>query len=205
MFITFEGGEGCGKSTHAKLLSRYLKKLGHKVLLTREPGGTRIGKKIRALLLMGKGALPRQTEFFLFLADRVMHVDQVIKPALNKGVIVISDRYVDSSIAYQSGGRGLPKKMVQYLNSVSSGGLMPDVTFYLDLPFQQALKRMHVRSRELDRFEREKVAFHRRIRETFLKIAKTDNNRMLVIRPTGKITAVQAKIRKVILRKIDEK
>jgi len=128
LFITFEGGEGCGKSTHSKMLEKYLKGKGYNVLLTREPGGTKLGKNIRDILLSEKTILADGTELMLFAADRLEHVDKVIKPELQNGKIVICDRFTDSTTAYQIGGRGVAEDMVRYINCISSEGLIPDRT-----------------------------------------------------------------------------
>ena len=133
VFITFEGTEGCGKSTHAKLLRSYFKSLGKKVVATLEPGSTRIGKEIRKILLGTEETLAKNAELFLFACDRSQHVEQIILPALSDGAIVICDRFTDSTLAYQVGGRKLPEELVRYINAVSSNGLVPDLTFLLDV------------------------------------------------------------------------
>lgn len=188
LFITFEGTEGCGKSTQAKLLERYLKGLGKKVVSSLEPGGTKTGRQIRNILLSTQEPLSQNAELFLFAADRAQHVEEVIKPGLDAGAVVICDRFVDSTIAYQIGGRKLPEELVRYLNAVSSGGLLPDITFLLDLSPAVGLPRAIAASnldngkiKKVDRFEKEKIAFHEEVRRAYLQIAADDPGRVKVI------------------------
>jgi dTMP kinase len=186
--ITFEGTEGCGKSTHSKNLAKYLQSLGKRVVLTLEPGATKPGKDIRKILLSMEGPLARNSELFLFAADRAQHVDEVIKPALEAGSIVICDRFVDSTVAYQIGGRKLPEELVRYVNSVSSAGLIPDLTFLLDVSPMVGLPRAIAASsmekskvKKVDRFEKEKLAFHTEVRNAYLEIAKNNPDRIKII------------------------
>jgi dTMP kinase len=201
MFITFEGPEGCGKSTHAKRLKAYLEGLGQRVLLTFEPGGTQVGKEIRALLLKPESVLDGTTEVYLFAADRSEHVSKIIRPALAEGKIVICDRFIDSTLAYQIGGRRLPEDLVRYLNMISSQGLVPDLTFLLDVTPATGLKRAAGKGAP-DRFEQEALAFHQRVRETYLQIAKDNPQRVIVVK-TEDQTVDEAQA--VIREKIDEK
>ncbi|MDD4179788.1 MAG: dTMP kinase [Candidatus Margulisbacteria bacterium] len=198
MFITFEGPEGCGKSTHSTRLKTYLEGRGERVLLTREPGGTQIGKNIRDLLLDPRSVLDRTTEVYLFAADRSEHVAKIILPALKEGKIVISDRFIDSTIAYQIGGRQLPEDLVRYLNMVSAKGLVPDLTILLDVPPQVGLKRAAQKG-AVDRFEKEVLDFHGRVREKYLEIARENPDRIKMI-DTEKTTIedIQEQIRKII-------
>jgi len=198
VFITFEGPEGCGKSTHAKLLKDHLESLGHKVILTREPGGTAVGRTIREILAYPSEPLTALTEVMLFAADRALHVEGVILPAVNAGKVVLSDRFIDSTIAYQIGGRELPEDLVRYLNSISSKGLLPDLTILLDIPVEEGLKRARAENREFDRFEKETIAFHRRVRDKYLEIAKESPKRIKIINSQGKIQDIQEKIREAI-------
>ena len=198
MFITFEGPEGCGKSTHAKRLKIFLEEKGQQVLLTQEPGGTQLGKQIRQLLLNPQSVLDNTTEVYLFAADRSEHVNKVIKPALAAGKIVISDRYVDSTLAYQVAGRGLPEDLVRYLNMVSSKGLLPDLTILLDVSPEVGLKRARLKGVD-DRFESEKLEFHRRVRAKYLEVAQNNPERVKVINTEDKeIDGVQNMIRKIV-------
>ncbi len=194
MFISFEGGEGCGKSTHARMLKEYLESSGKEVVLTREPGGTQFGSTIRKMLLDNDLSIEMTTEMFLFCADRVEHVEKVIRPALSEGKIVISDRYIDSTIAYQLGGRALPEDLVRYLNWISSKGLVPDLTFLLDIPVEEGLKRTAERGKT-NRFENEILAFHERVREKYLEIAGNNRQRIKVIDTFKGIEETQKEIR----------
>lgn len=188
LFITFEGTEGCGKSTQAKLLEKYLKGLGKKVISSLEPGGTKTGRQIRNLLLSTQELLSQNAELFLFAADRAQHVEEIINPALDAGSVVVCDRFIDSTVAYQIGGRKLPEELVRYLNAVSSGGLLPDITFLLDLSPAVGLPRAIAASnldggkiKKVDRFEKEKIAFHEEVRKAYLQIAAGDPGRVKVI------------------------
>ena len=174
MFITFEGIEGSGKTTLANKLYDYLKGKGLKVYLTKEPGGTKIGLKIREILLSEwKEKLPSIAELLLYEADRNIHIHNVIKPLLKKGYIVISDRFYHSTIAYQCYGRGIDYRIIKMLNNLATEGIKPDITFLLDLPVEEAFKRLN---REKDRIEKEDMEFHKRVRDGFLDIAKKEDN-----------------------------
>lgn len=192
MFITFEGGEGSGKSTHARLLAEHLS-----AVLTHEPGATAVGKLIREALLNPESGLEALSEIFLFAADRVEHMEKIILPALNSKKIVISDRFLDSTIAYQLAGRGLPEDLVRYINWVSCRGRIPDLTFYLDVPVKEGLLRAKERG-AADRFEAEILAFHERVRDKYLEIARDNPERVKVIESVGSIEEVQEKIRKLV-------
>lgn len=198
MFITFEGPEGSGKSTHIRRLKSYLEGKGRRVLLTREPGGTQVGKFIREILLNPESVLDETTEVYLFAADRSEHVSKIILPALAEGKWVISDRFVDSTLAYQIGGRGLPEDLVRYINMISAKGLAPDLTLLLDVSPEIGIKRAVVNG-AADRFEKEKIEFHQRVREKYLEIASDDPQRVKVINTDNKdIESVQELIRKII-------
>lgn len=198
MFITFEGPEGCGKSTHSKLLKTYLESLGKAVILTCEPGGTVLGKKLREMLLHNPEKVDQIAELALFAADRAEHVTKVIQPALAEGKIVICDRYVDSTIAYQIGGRGLPEDLVRYFNMVSSRGLLPQITFMLKVDPQIGLQRAG-KEKVADRFEKEKIGFHAAVLNKYLEIAQNDPKRVKIIESNDKsIEAVQKIIEKEI-------
>ena len=201
MFITFEGGEGSGKTTHSKLLKKYLESKGLSVVLTIEPGGTKIGKKLRKALLRGDKLVSRFGELFLFAADRAEHVARVIKPALRSGKTVISDRFIDSTTAYQVGGRRLPKDLVGRINDISSEGLIPDITFLLDVPPMAGISRGTKYSKK-DKFESEKIAFHNRIRNAYRNIAKKYPKRVKFIPTGGSIKEIQAMIRRIIDEKL---
>ncbi len=180
LFITFEGGEGCGKSTQTRILYRRMHKLAIPVLLTHEPGVTALGKKITQLLKWTKNiAISPLSELLLFNASRTQLVVEVIRPSLDKGTVVICDRYTDSTIAYQSYGRGLDLQMVESVNKISTRGLAPDLTILLDVPVEKGLERK--KEKKADRFELENINFHLRVREGYLKLAKAQPQRWLVI------------------------
>ena len=191
LFITLEGIEGSGKSSHARTLAAALRDAGRGVVETREPGGTAAGAALRALLL-GAEATPLTglTELFLYCADRTQHVTQVIRPALAAGRIVVCDRFSDSTLAYQGYGRGLELEVVRTLDAHARGGLAPDLTFLLDCPVGVGLGRAQARAQGTDRYERETIAFHQRIREGFLAIAASAPERVMVIDSTQDAAAV---------------
>ena len=180
LFITFEGGEGSGKSTQAALLVAHLNAAGNEAVLTREPGGTGLGEKITHLLKWSEEEhISPLAEVMLFNASRAELVSDVIKPALASGIIVICDRYVDSTLVYQGYGRGLTNSTVKAVNSIAIQGLMPDVTFLLDLSVGEGLGRK--RGTKADRFEKEGVDFHRRIRDGYLALAAIEPSRWVKI------------------------
>jgi dTMP kinase len=182
LFITFEGPEGAGKTTQIKHLAVLLKKYGIPFLITREPGGSRLSTHLRRWILNKlEYSLTNETELFLFLADRSQHVQEVVKPALDKGLVVLCDRYTDSTLAYQGGGRGFDMELLETMNRLASGGLRPDITLLLDLPVEKGLKRVMARNKHKDRMEREGLDFHRRVREVFLNIARKEKKRVLVL------------------------
>jgi dTMP kinase len=177
MFITFEGIEGAGKGTALERTRQWLAGEGRKALVTREPGGSALGRELRALLLAADQAIEPEAELFLYLADRAQHVRQIIRPALDRNEIVLSDRYADSTLIYQGYGRGLGLDALAALNAMAVGGLWPDLTFLLDLPPETGLERARSRNKALGlemlegRFEAEDLAFHRRVRQGYLTLA----------------------------------
>ena len=177
LFIALEGGDGAGKSTQGKLLCEWLEGLGHTVVMTREPGGTEFGRSIRELVLHGDHVAPR-AEALLFAADRAHHVETLVRPALARGEVVITDRYVDSSIAYQGAGRDLGVDEVRELNTWATGGLVPTLTVLVDLPASVGRAR---RGGVHDRLEAETDDFHGAVREHFLTLAAADPGRYLVV------------------------
>lgn len=186
LFITFEGGEGAGKTTQIRLLSAALEKEGHSVTATREPGGTPEAEAIRGLLVnRGGGAWSPVAECLLFFAARTMHVERLIKPALAAGKTVISDRFADSTTAYQSYGHGLDPSVTEQVYRLALGDFAPDLTFVLDLPPEEGLKRAGKRlaasGSDEDRFERLDLDFHRRLRQGYLEIAAKNPDRCLVV------------------------
>ncbi len=180
LFITFEGIEGSGKSTQVKLLVAYLQKKGFPHLTTREPGGTKISEAIRSILLNPDFAeMTPETELLLYSASRAQHTAQLILPALEQGSIVICDRYYDSTYAYQGAARELDENMIDTLTRFASYGRIPDLTFLIDLDVEIGLGR--ITSRQLDRLEKENLAFHQRVREQFLFIANKCASRYVVL------------------------
>jgi dTMP kinase len=182
LFITFEGGDGAGKSTLIGKVFDHLEKEGQTVLKTRAPGGTEIGQEIRNLLLHKQGSpLSKRCELLLFLADRAQHVDQQILPALSEGKIVLCDRFNDSTVAYQGGARGLTPEIVSHLCQFACNGLTPDLTLYLDLDPKIGFERVKKAGMTKDRIESETLEFHQKIRETFRQIAVSEPNRFVIL------------------------
>ena len=197
LLIAFEGGEGSGKTTQARLISIWLRELGYDVVTTHEPGATKVGMRLRALLLdTAHTGMSPKAEALMYAADRAEHVASVIAPALDRGAIVITDRYVDSSLAYQGAGRNLPVEEIARFNWWATGGRVPDLTILLDMDPIAGLSR---RTRSADRLEAEPAAFHLRVRAGFRALAQADPSRYLVLdadRPTDEITRdIQNRIR----------
>jgi dTMP kinase len=185
VFVTFEGIEGCGKSTQLALLAAALQERGSQVTVTREPGGTSAGDAIRRLLLDASGPdLDPLAELFLYLADRTQHVRETVKPALAMGRIVLCDRFSDSTIAYQGYGRGGDVARIRHLDEIARDGCRPDLTFLLDCPVAVGLERARIRATTPaggDRFELEPEVFHERVRAGFLKLAAAEPDRIRII------------------------
>lgn len=198
--ITLEGTEGSGKSLQAKLLCRYLKRLGHKVIHTTEPGSTNIGKVIRKVLLdPSNKSLMDVTELFLYLADRSQHVEEIIQPNLKKGYIVVCDRFIDATAAYQGYGRKLPLTLIHRLNILATKGIKPDLTIVLDVPLEIGLRRaIKVGPYTGDRIEREAIAFHRRVRRGYLELARKEPKRIRVVKVRRSINEIQDRIRELV-------
>ena len=190
-FITFEGADGCGKTTQIKLLDEYLQSQGYKTLLTREPGSKGLGIKLREILLNYDGEVSPTAESFLFLADRAQHVDCIIKPALEKGVVVLCDRHTDSTVAYQGYGRGLDLKQIHSLNNIATSGLKPDLTVVLDVDVETSQARV---GSEKDRMESAGIEFFERVRNGFLEIAKQEPERVKVISSKQSIEDIHKQI-----------
>jgi dTMP kinase len=197
-FITLEGVEGSGKTTQTALVANELRLSGHRVTVTREPGGTRAGEAIRAIFLDPAVSLHAAAELLLVLADRAQHVREKLKPALAAGEIVLSDRYSDSTVAYQGHGRGLDLKLLEELYRLAGDGTRPDLTIVLDLAVETGLERTRARVRGdvrgPDRFEGEQVEFHRRVREGFLTIARDEPNRVRTIDATAPVAEITSRI-----------
>jgi dTMP kinase len=210
LFITLEGIDGCGKTTQARLLAEWLRGMGHSVVLTREPGGTPVGRTIRELLLAEasagcqpfdsaqgrpaprapEGEITAEAELFLYLADRALHVAQVVRPALGAGEIVVCERHADSTLAYQGYGRGLDLGLLNRLNAMATGGLAPDLTIVLDIPANKAW----LDAARLDRLESEGVGFSARVAEGFRALAREEPDRVKLIAGSPGIEAVHAEV-----------
>jgi dTMP kinase len=207
-FITFEGGDGAGKTTLIQKIFGYLERLGYDVAQTRAPGGTVLGQQIRNLLLHTHDApLSKRCELLLFLADRAQHVDELILPHLKQKKIVLCDRFNDSTIAYQGGARGLTESLVRKLCDFACDGLKPDLTLYLDLDPKIGFQRAQKAGMVKDRIESEALAFHQKIRKTFKQIAKKEPKRFIIIdaSKTADQVYAQAKVYIDALLKIDRK
>jgi dTMP kinase len=195
LFITFEGSDGSGKSTQINLLSEYLVEKGKDALITREPGGTRIGDKIRELLLdPSNSEMDDRTEMFLYAASRAQHVNEVIKPALESGKMVISDRFVDSSYVYQGGARGLGEAVTE-VNKYAIDGCEPDVTFLLLLDPEISQERMQTQNRSQDRIEAEGISYQSKVTEAYRALAEEYPHRMFIIDASASVDEIQVQIR----------
>ena len=201
-FITLEGIEGSGKTSSLKSITDLLDKKNISYVVTREPGGSSIGKELRAILLDPETEISPEVELMLMLSDRKDHVEKIILPNLEKGNWVVSDRFMDSSIAYQGGGRQLGKKFIislsEYLNLPQ-----PDLTLLFDLPVETSLSRVKARG-ELDRFEKEELEFHKRIRNTYLDLAKNNSNRIKIIDSSQKIESMLNNVKQAIEKLFNE-
>jgi len=201
MFITFEGPDGSGKTTQIKMLADYLESRGKPVLLTREPGGTVISEEIREVILAKKNlGMQHETEALLFSAARAQIVSELIRPALAEGKIVLCDRYADSTMAYQGYGLGLDREALRAITQFATDGLVPDVTFYIDVPVQVGLARRH--RGETNRLDQKAAEYHQRVREGFRQLVQAEPHRWIVIDGTQAIDDVQQEIRKELERRL---
>jgi len=199
IFITFEGPECAGKTTQIRLLREYCNSIGRKALVTREPGGTEVGEQLRHIVKhhVGDTAVTDEAEVLLFGASRAQHVSKVIKPALERGEVVICDRFADSTTSYQGYARGLDMDFIKRLNNFAVCGCMPDITFLLDLTAEESMERSRNREETLlveDRIESEKLDFHKRVREGFLKIADENPQRVKIVSAIDSIENIHQKI-----------
>ena len=195
LFITFEGADGCGKTTQLNLLNDYLIKKGYKVLLTREPGGKGLGEKIREILLNYDGEVSDRCESFLFLADRAQNIDVIINPAIKQGKIVLCDRHTDSSVAYQGYGRGLDIEQIKILNNLATSGIQPDLTLVFDVDIETSMQRV---GSDKDRMENAGKEFFNRVRNGYLELAKQSPDRIKVIDATKAIDKVHKNVIEII-------
>lgn len=198
LFITFEGADGCGKTTQMKLLAEHLEKQGYDVVLTREPGGKGLGEKVREILLNYDGAVSDRCESFLFLADRAQNIDIIVNPAVETGKIVLCDRHTDSTVAYQGYGRGLDLNRINQLNNIATNGRKPDLTFVFDIDTETSMKRV---GKEKDRMESAGLEFHNRVREGYLKIAQQEPERIKVIDATQTIEEIHKEVLNQLAKK----
>jgi len=198
LFITFEGIDGCGKTTQLNLLSEYLKTKGFEVLITREPGAVGLGEKIREILLNYDGEVSSKCEAFLFLADRAQHIDTIVKPAVEAGKIVLCDRHTDSSVAYQGYGRGVDISQIKMLNNIATGAFIPDLTFVFDVDVETSMQRV---GKNMDRMESAGTEFFERTRKGYLEIGKEEPDRVKVINSKDSIENIfeQVKISMTII------
>ena len=195
LFVTLEGGDGAGKSTQATLLAEWLESQGRTVMRTREPGGTDLGVEVRNLVLHRRGEVAPRAEALLYAADRAHHIATKVRPALARGEVVIQDRYLDSSVAYQGAGRVLDAAEVRNLSLWATEGLLPNLTVLLDLDENAARERLDKARSQYDRLEAEKSDFHRRVRQAFLDIADAEPERFIVVDATLAATEIAEAIR----------
>ena len=205
-FITFEGIDGSGKSTQLRLLGNFLRANGCDALLTREPGGTTLGLRLRAALLDAMEEVDPLTELLVFAADRAQHVRRLVRPALEAGRLVISDRYADATVAYQGAGRGFPPELISQIVQLATEGLKPDLTLLFDLPIEESTSRTARRSTgkasarvSRDRLDIEHVDFHARVRDAYLQIALTEPERVKLIDTSGPVEHTHEHVKEIII------
>ena len=196
LFITFEGADGCGKTTQLNLLKDYLTAKGYAVILTREPGGKGLGEKIREILLNYDGKVADRCESFLFLADRAQNIETIVKPAIESGKIVLCDRHTDSSVAYQGYGRGLDIEQIKMLNNLATGGKQPDLTLIFDVDIETSMQRV---GNEKDRMESTGKEFFNRVRNGYLEMTKQEPERLKIVDSTKSIDEVHKRVIEIIL------
>ena len=208
-FITFEGIDGCGKSTQMLMLASHLRLQGREVVTTREPGGTPLGTGVRKLLLDTEEQVDPLAELLLYAADRAHHVRTLVRPALDSGHIVLSDRYADATVAYQGAGRGFPSELIAEIVALATGGLMPDLTLIFDLTVDESQRRAARRprkgSKQHDRLDAEDAAFHTRVRDAYLKIAAAEPDRVHVIDASGSVQETHAQVVRIAMPFIEQR
>lgn len=194
-FITFEGSEGCGKSTQSEMLFRYLKAKGLKVIYLREPGGVKLSEKIREVLLNPESKISPVTETLLYMAARAQVVEEIIKPALKSGKTVVCDRFLDSTIAYQGFGLGIDIKLIKLIGNFATQGIKPDLTIFLDLPVKSGLKHRHNCK---DRIEQRSINYHEKVRIGYLTLAREEPRRIKIVRVQKDKFKTQQNIREIV-------
>jgi dTMP kinase len=195
LFITFEGGDGSGKSTQLALLVEWLESLGHSVMTTREPGGTPLGDELREIVLHSRGHITPKSEALIYAADRAHHIATKVRPALERGETVVQDRYFDSSVAYQGVGRELGADEVREISVWATDGLLPDLTVLLDLEETIGRERLDSSNKRFDRLEAEEQAFHARVRAAYLALAEAEPGRFLVVDATQPVDSIADTVR----------
>ena len=205
-FITFEGIDGSGKSTQMRMLASELRLRGHEVVSTREPGGTPLGTLIRSLVLDVEEQVDPLAELLLYAADRAQHVRTLVRPALDSGHVVLSDRYADATVAFQGAGRGFPDELIAEVVSLATGGLKPDLTLIFDLTVDESQRRATHRThkgRTMDRLDAEDAAFHTRVRDAYLKIAHAEPERVRIIDASGSVQETQSQVMRIVMPLIE--
>lgn len=200
IFVSLEGPEGAGKSTQLKLISKALETINYKHVVTRDPGGTGLGRQIRRIVLNPDNQIEQIAELLLYQADRAQNVAEVIKPALNQGLLVFCDRYIDSTLAYQGFGRGMSMSLIEQMNEVSTEGLKPELTILFDIESEEGLARLHPGSQ--DRLEREALEFHQRVRAGYKQLSEKEPERWQVLDASKSLTTVQAAFKKILSEKL---
>lgn len=200
-FVTFEGIDGCGKSTQLRLLASQLRMLGHEVVTTREPGGTALGNRLRAALLDAEENVDPLAELLIFAADRAQHVRTIVSPALAAGHIVLSDRYADATVAYQGAGRGFTPELIAQVVEIATGGLKPSLTLVFDLSVAECMARTRRRTNadgSGDRLEAEDAAFHTRVRQAYLELAAREPERVRIVDASGPVDETHARVMELV-------
>ncbi|HEX9961203.1 MAG TPA: dTMP kinase [Pyrinomonadaceae bacterium] len=207
-FITFEGIDGSGKSTQARLLTGELRLKGYNVLPTMEPGGTPLGRRLRGAFLETEETVAPLAELLLFAADRAQHVEFLVKPALEEGKIVVSDRFADATVAYQGAGRGFPEQIISQIVSLATGGLKPDLTLFFDLPIEKAILRAKSRNDDetvRNRMDSETNDFYKRVRDAYLKISEKEAERFRVVEASGSVEEIRARVMEIVMEFLNGK
>jgi dTMP kinase len=201
-FITFEGIDGSGKSTQLRLLSNYLRSQGCDLVLTREPGGTPLGMRLRAALLDAHEQVDPLTELLVFAADRAQHVRRLLRPALESGKVVLSDRYSDATVAYQGAGRGFSPELISQIVGLATEGLKPDLTMLFDVPIEVCLERTRRRTEgkhKADRLDAENRDFHSRVQEEYLRIARAEPERVKIVESSGSVEDTHQRVKEIVI------